>query len=595
MTAYTNDVMKRKGASGGQHVFTPAQINDNDDDAIRTTTKDKAYEGLAHAPIDTLSAMINALGVMQDEFFEVWQGIWPAGIDWTSAVIGTLVSGSLGTISTSLDYFAVHQTDATFTMTEKAHENLVNRYFSQLVASYFGQDAFRMRNEGYDDMLWVVLGWLETINFVRLHANTHYKEPQRPFENEMSPHSSWYGKQWIPSFAHRARLFWDLASKGWDTTLCNGGMLWSPYETPYKNAITNELFISASVSMYLYFPGDDNPSPFRNQDDPSVGPHDPKYLAAAIEGYKWLNLSNMTNEQGLYTDGFHVKNWERHPKNDSNKNTKCDERNNMVYTYNQGVLLSGQRGLWEATGAQSYLDDGHKLISDVIAATGYDLKHDKPYEDDPKKRPGPNIGEWRGMGRLGILEDVCDAYGYCSQDGQTFKGILFHHLTLFCAPLLPQYTHSVKSFDPRKFQDLQSWHQRNCARYGGWIRHNAEAAMSTRNDNGVYGGWWGAPVGNLSQDLPTRPDLPNQAVDYRNEGIPNDRTWRGTPRSPHHATMDSAADRTSNLKVQGIMPKDPNDRGRGRTVETQGGGLAVLRALWEIVDLPTIRAQMDAS
>ncbi len=27
---------------------------------------------------------------------------------------------------------------------------------------------------------------------------------------------------------------------------------------------------------------------------------------------------------------------------------------------------------------------------------------------------------------------------------------------------------------------------------------------------------------------------------------------------------------------------DPNNRGRGRTVETQGGGLAVLRALWEV-------------
>ena len=28
-------------------------------------------------------------------------------------------------------------------------------------------------------------------------------------------------------------------------------------------------------------------------------------------------------------------------------------------------------------------------------------------------------------------------------------------------------------------------------------------------------------------------------------------------------------------------PCDLNDRGRGRTVETQSGGLAVLRAMWE--------------
>ena len=39
-------------------------------------------------------------------------------------------------------------------------------------------------------------------------------------------------------------------------------MSWNPYLEPYKNAITNELFISASIGMYLYFPGDDNDSPF---------------------------------------------------------------------------------------------------------------------------------------------------------------------------------------------------------------------------------------------------------------------------------------------------------------------------------------------
>merc|ERR1711939_658691 len=30
--------------------------------------------------------------------------------------------------------------------------------------------------------------------------------------------------------------------------------------------------------------------------------------------------------------------------------------------------------------------------------------------------------------------------------------------------------------------------------------------------------------------------------------------------------------------------RDLNDRGRGRTVETQGGGIMVLRALWELVE-----------
>ena len=30
--------------------------------------------------------------------------------------------------------------------------------------------------------------------------------------------------------------------------------------------------------------------------------------------------------------------------------------------------------------------------------------------------------------------------------------------------------------------------------------------------------------------------------------------------------------------------QDLNDRGRGRTVETQSGGIAVLRAIWKLVE-----------
>jgi len=248
---------------------------------------------------------------MQEQYYEAWLGMWPTAIDWTAAVVATQVSAALSTLSTSFEYSAV--SDITLSASAKARENMINRYFSQVVASYFGQDAFALRNEAYDDMLWVVLEWLETIKFINLHNTLHYKEPYRGPHNAKPPHSSWYGTQWIPAFAHRARIFWDLASKGWDTSLCNGGMLWSPYLAPYKNAITNELFITASISMYLYFPGDDNPSPFEANHashdlEQSRDLHDPKYLAAAVEGYKWLVLSNMTDDQGLTKASFYQVN-----------------------------------------------------------------------------------------------------------------------------------------------------------------------------------------------------------------------------------------------------------------------------------------------
>ena len=513
----------------------------------------------------TLPTLLNALDVLQSSYFEIWQGNWPTGIDWTKAVIGTYLSSALLTISTSFDSLS----------SSKGSENLVNKYFSQLIGSYFGQDAFALRQEAYDDMLWVVLGWLESVKFIDTHSAAHYNSTN-------DEEGNWYGKQYIPAFAHRARIFWEMASQGWDTTLCDGGMIWSPYLVPYKNAITNELYIAASISMYLYFPGDENTSPFgfskpselESEDAELPGrPHDPKYLAAAIEAYKWLNSSNMTDAKGLYVDGYHVSGWSRErPKNDTG-NTRCDSRNEMVYTYNQGVLLSGQRGLYESTGARSYLEDGHKLVADVIAATGWDLKHNSA----PAKSDRPGLGDWKGLGRSGVLEEVCDAPGYCSQDSQTFKGIFFHHLTLFCAQLPDHLVLPGGTFMGKDFADDRKLHENQCKRYGNWIRHNAEAAVSTKDIEGKFGMWWGAPQRPDGSDFDPEVELPDQAVDYRNSGVPE--KWREMKKLK---VQSESHDVESTGRKVGA--RDLNDRGRGRTVETQGGGVAVLRALWEIVD-----------
>jgi hypothetical protein len=518
----------------------------------------------------TLPALLNALDVLQTEYFANWQGIWPTSIDWTSAVIGTYLSSALSTISTSFPSLS----------SEKAAENTINKYYSQLVASYFGQDAFSLRQEAYDDMLWVVLGWLESIKFVKTHSKLHFADTSE-WRGEQ-----WHGEQWTPAFAHRARLFWDLASQGWDTSLCNGGMIWSPYLVPYKNAITNELYITASISMYLYFPGDNNTSPFGFSPPPTPQStadqaREPIYLNAAVEAYKWLVDSNMTDEKGLYVDGYHISGWSRRQRPGGPKpNTRCDARNEMVYTYNQGVLLSGQRGLYEATGARSYLQDGHRLVSDVIAATGWDLESGKVRGQS--QSPEEGLGQWHGLGRSGILEEVCDAPGYCSQDAQTFKGIFFHHLTLFCTELpdnlvLPSSLFLTRDI-PSGHAYVKLWHSKQCARYGPWIKRNADGALSTLDHRGRFGMWWGAPAHTNSKP-DTKDNLPPLAIDYRNDGVPVQWTYgKSTHGRVQRANNDFVGDRHS------IGTWDLNDRGRGRTVETQGGGISVLRALWELVD-----------
>ena len=316
------------------------------------------HEGVAQAAFPELRILedtLEALRVMQVEYFQPWLGMWPTAIDWTGAVMGSHVSGALQSLSQGLELVRLAAGEEDY----RVKENLVTLYFSQLIGYYFGQDAFALRNQAYDDMLWVVLGWLDTTQFIDLHTALRYgSDPTGrssiPGPNGEIPtflrNQSWHGNIWIPAFAHRARIFWELAAKGWDDKTCGGGMTWNPRLGIYKNAITNELFISASIAMYLHFPGDANTSPYGGVfpvgvpspggvDDEGWNAHDPRFLDAAVKGYAWLKSSGMTNHQGLYVDGFHVSG--------RNNTTNCDLRNEMVYTYNQGVILSGLLGLFK--------------------------------------------------------------------------------------------------------------------------------------------------------------------------------------------------------------------------------------------------------
>ncbi|PIA93913.1 hypothetical protein CB0940_04417 [Cercospora beticola] len=498
---------------------------------------------------------------MQSSYFELWLGAWPTAIDWTAAVMNTHLASALTALSKALDAGTADASDAPHV------ENELNTYFGQATAFYFGEDAFAVRQEAFDDMLWVVLAWLQHLRFMQTHSRLHY---------QFQP---WHGVQFKAAFAHRAHIFYDLASRGWDESLCGGGMVWNPTLEPYKNAITNQLWIAASVGMYLHFPGDDNSSPFQSDDVRAndlehAKPHDAHFLTAAVQGYRWLKHSNMTNTQGLYVDGFHISGIERNE-------TQCDSRNEMVYTYNQGVILSGLRGLWESTGNTTYLQDGHELVRNVIKATGWRVDRDLVSSE---------TSEWAGLGRAGILEDFCDAKRDCSQDAQTFKGIYLHHLGQFCEPLPREPLYPGKTFAANN--ELAALHRTSCQDYAPWIAHNARAALETRNCEGLFGGWWGASRGNY---IPAA--LPASAVDYRNNASELlHRPWStstggqqiaGAPhvqdQIPMAPLMNRSAGKCITTEAVEGREGDWNDRGRGRTVETQGGGVALLTTLLDLV------------
>ncbi|KAK3329596.1 hypothetical protein B0H66DRAFT_31517 [Apodospora peruviana] len=586
--------------------FLPADVASKPQNTLTTA---RSPEYTAELFGDTL----DALGVMQDAYFEPWVGTWPTAIDWTAAVLGSYVAGALLSLSQGLE---ISQHGAAGDYWVK--DNVISLYFTQIIGFYFGQNAFSLRQQAYDDMLWVVLGWLDTIQFIDQYSTSRRQtgpkvdQMVRTSTLAMAQNRTWHGNLWTPAFSHRARIFWELASKGWDDKLCGGGMTWNPRLKPYKNAVTNELFISASISMYLYFPGDQNASPFDfTHDEPPPlqrqgpmewHPHDAKYLVAAMNGYRWIVSSNMTNSQGLFTDGFHIRGYP------DSGNTKCDQRDEMVYTYNQGVLLSGQLELFRVTSDISYLRDGHKLIQNVIRATGYSLERDAPVDNYERLLPG-QLPPWHGLGRAGILEDVCDVGGGCSQNAQTFKGIWMHHFTAFCSPLKPVLNPDLrKRFDTTfTIEDVNREHMKACRRYIGWLQHNAMAARGTRNSEGKFGMWWTVGLLNLtgSGQWMGKDAVPEQtpkgAADYRNYGIPHDGVWvakdpvesqkppvwdTGISQKPlgrpSFARRGEAPASEQGTDLKDDYFPDPNLRGRGRTVETQGGGLAVLRALWEL-------------
>ncbi|KAF2743765.1 glycoside hydrolase family 76 protein [Sporormia fimetaria CBS 119925] len=495
-----------------------------------TTAADVAYTQLH-----------GALDVMQSKFYSPWLGTWPESIDWTGAVLNTHLSAVVGSIS------PVKDKESLLCLSE----NELNKYFDHSIGYYFVENHFAIRNEAYDDMLWVVLGWLESMQLI--DSRSQYYITQSIL--------GWHGEQFMPAFAHRARVFYELAEDGWDEKLCGGGLTWNPRLLPYKNAITNQLFIAASAAMYLHFPGDENESPFQSAGAPT---YDARYLRNAVKGYEWLRRSGMTNNQGLYVDGFHIKDYQT-----NRSKTECDDRNEMVYTYNQGVILSGLRGLWEGTGNTTYLDDGHELIRNVIRATGW--------PETGASSAGFAHERWSGLGSRGILTELCDPFGTCTQDSQTFKGIFFHHITAFCKSLPREAKAPGKTRGASK--QIAAAHRASCDGYLPWVEHNAHAALNTRDASGVFGSWWGLGLSEDKSGARTRGSrvnplsaIPDGAIDYRNDP----------------STIDSDAENVSTASR--AMPKSPvtpsgglNDRGRGRTVETQSGGLAVTRALWEFL------------
>lgn len=195
------------------------------------------------------------------------------------------------------------------------------------------------------------------------------------FVNDFFDDNLWWALAWVAArdltgderYRAAAQAIFAHSLSGWDGT-CGGGLWWNEKRN-YKNAITNELFLTLAALLAARVPGQR------------------EYRDWALREWEWLHASGMIGPSSLVNDGL---------------TAACANNGGVTWTYNQGVILGGLGALRELTGDQAYLRQGEAIADAAL----------------------------RGLtSPAGILTEPCEltAAG-CGGDGTQFKGIFVRYL-----------------------------------------------------------------------------------------------------------------------------------------------------------------------
>jgi predicted alpha-1,6-mannanase (GH76 family) len=204
---------------------------------------------------------------------------------------------------------------------------------------------------------------------------TRARRRHRGFTNNFFDDNGWWALAWVDAYDLTGQRRYLTAAQSiftanldaWDAT-CGGGLWWNQ-QRKYKNAITNELFLSLAALLHQRTAGGD-------------------YLDWALREWRWLHGSGMIGPAGLVNDGL---------------TAACENNQGITWTYNQGVILGGLAALHDITGDPGYLRQG-EVIADAALRT--------------LVRPP------------GILAEPNEPSG-CDGDQTQFKGIFIRYLAEF--------------------------------------------------------------------------------------------------------------------------------------------------------------------
>ncbi len=205
---------------------------------------------------------------------------------------------------------------------------------------------------------WRTAGWWNSANALnaviaytqRTDDQAHFHVIERTFRNARRQHrdfldnfhddNGWWGLTWVAAYdLTREARYLDAARKvfanmltGWDDT-CGGGVWWNT-DRKYKNAITNELFLTLAARLH------------QRCDDTA------EYLDWAQREWDWFRARGLIGPNGLVNDGL---------------DSSCQNNHGQTWTYNQGVVLGGLAALHEITGDDAYLRQGEAIADAAIS------------------------------------------------------------------------------------------------------------------------------------------------------------------------------------------------------------------------------------
>jgi predicted alpha-1,6-mannanase (GH76 family) len=229
------------------------------------------------------------------------------------------------------------------------------------------------------------------VNYSKLTGLTDY---QPAVENTFSLNSSqgflehphyddqaWWGLALVDAYdwtgngdyLSMAQSIFDDMTNGWDDVRCGGGVWWAKVGT-YKNAITNELFLSLAAHLA------------NRVSDPDLRASDVDW---ANREWQWFSQSGMINAQNLINDGL---------------TTSCQNNGQPTWTYNQGVILGGLAELSQQNPDPSLPQAAQNIALATIDPMG-------PLTD-----------------ANGILHEPCEPSSTCNGDRIQFKGIFVRNL-----------------------------------------------------------------------------------------------------------------------------------------------------------------------